>query len=297
LRAPFLFFEPRLYAEEGAVYLVHAWQSSFWEALCYIFSGYFSLIANLAAALAACVFSVEAIPRVTLVLAFFVQALPHYILFFRYSQRFTQMQKILLSMSIIFISSTGEIWLNTITSQFHLAVSAFLILIDTPKEPFSIKKCWPEAAVLLIAGLSGMISVFLLPAFGLRYAFHRHRQSLLFLILLTIVALLQLSVFFIDSGNAGQRFANFSGDRFSLTVIEHMFFWPLLGDGFHDFAQNYSVYFFAFIVAALMGVVFIKLQIGSIPALSFWPGFRWESSRLSGRCVWEVAGVMVMFPV
>jgi hypothetical protein len=41
----------------------------------------------------------------------------------------------------------------------------------------------------------------------LRYAFHRHRQSLLFLILLTIVALLQLSVFFIDSGNAGQRFA------------------------------------------------------------------------------------------
>jgi hypothetical protein len=142
-----------------------------------------------------------------------------------------------------------------------------------------------------------MISVFLLPAFGLRYAFHRHRQSLLFLILLTIVALLQLSVFFIDSGNAGQRFANFSGDRFSLTVIEHMFFWPLLGDGFHDFAQNYSVYFFAFIVAALMGVVFIKLQIGSIPALSFWPGFRWESSRLSGRCVWEVAGVMVMFPV
>ena len=75
LRAPWLLFAPRFFAEEGVVYFRYATSHSFLETLGAWHLGYFALVPNLGAALAA-LLPLPYAPYATSLVGFLVQLLP-----------------------------------------------------------------------------------------------------------------------------------------------------------------------------------------------------------------------------
>ena len=75
IRAPWILFQGRLWAEEGTFFLQYAWTHSFLDALIAPHAGYYNLVSNLAGIIGAHV-PLEIAPRLTTLLALFIQIIP-----------------------------------------------------------------------------------------------------------------------------------------------------------------------------------------------------------------------------
>ncbi|NLV73111.1 MAG: hypothetical protein GXY52_00275 [Chloroflexi bacterium] len=157
-RAPNLFHDPRIWAEEGAVYLSTAYYSGFWRALVVPHQGYYALVPNVATLLALG----AGIPRaamITTLVAFIVQLLPIALIAFSRSQWWQRPAVRLIGVLIVLLAaSSGEVWLNTINSQFYLAVATFLILAEDGVDETPVRSLI-YAAILLMAGLTAWYPV------------------------------------------------------------------------------------------------------------------------------------------
>gem|GEM_PF-3342311 len=146
-----LFINPRFWAEEGTIYFSDVYKYG----ISHLFNthqGYFSIIPNFATYLATFV-PLKFAPFVTTFIALIVQIIPLILIFKIKTPYFdTVNKKFIASLIILFSGNTSEIWLKSITSQFHFVVILFLILLDTEYDKYVKTKY----ALIFISGLSGV---------------------------------------------------------------------------------------------------------------------------------------------
>jgi len=196
-RAPSLFLEPRLWAEEGTLYFAYAYHFAntpeWLNGLINIQLGYFSLWPNIASTVAANLFSLEQVPFVTTALALTVQLMAIAVILWGESKFWqTPIQKTICVLVVIFVPLSGEIWLNTINSQFVFGLIAFLILHSNADVRKPIK--WWYRVLLLFSGLTGVVSCFLTPLFILRALAEKSRERAIQMGILVICVSVQATI-------------------------------------------------------------------------------------------------------
>jgi hypothetical protein len=210
VRAPWILFVGRIWAEEGTIFLQYAWTHSISEAVLCPHAGYCNLVANLAGIVAAHA-PLEIAPCLTATLALLVQAVPAgLVLFTRIQGLETPARKAIALVLLLTVPANPEVYLATINSHFVLCAASGLILASDPGGQVA-RVC--KLAVLLLGGLSGVVSTFLAPLFWVRWWRDRHREILIQASLLTVCALLQV-VFLTRAVSDEERHI-----RFSPTVI------------------------------------------------------------------------------
>jgi hypothetical protein len=187
--APWVLLLGRFWAEEATGYLAYAWNHSFLDALTAPHYGYFNLVANVGALLAAHV-PLEAAPRCTTALALLVQLIPAAtILFTSVPGLSTPLRKGAALLLLLVAPANPEVYLNTIQSQHVLCAAAGIILIS---EAGGRADRLGKGMVLGLAGLSGVACTFLAPLFWLQWWRERRRERLTQALVLSACALLQL---------------------------------------------------------------------------------------------------------
>lgn len=234
-RAPSLLQAPRVWAEEGTVYLAFAYNHSWLQALIAPHQGYYGLFPNVASLLALAVGGVRYAPNVTTWLAFSVQLVPVAIVVWGTSSLWDHWyQRILGVLVILLAASSGEVWLNTINSQFYLAIVTFLILMEDMSKTRSARR-WIYCALLLLCGLSGPVSCFLLPVFILKAILQRNRETTIQIGILGLCVVVQGWAWWV-SQSAGLTLASRIGNLDLPSIVAVIFnrtmVAPILGQTF-----------------------------------------------------------------
>jgi hypothetical protein len=165
-RMPHVAIAGRLWAEEGNVYLANAWNHGWWGAIATIHEDYLNLAATLATLLAVHLEPLRDAPHVTVAVAFGIQLLPPLLLL---TSGFAWLRDRLPLVAALLLVLTpplsSEVWLNSITSQFHMMVAVGIVLA-APVRGGAVGVL--RGAVLLAAPLCGPGSIFAAPLFVLR---------------------------------------------------------------------------------------------------------------------------------
>jgi hypothetical protein len=232
LRYPDIILNPRFLAEEGSLFFRNAYHSVGFS-ISSLFNnheivGYYNLIADFAAWVAATFFSLPDAPYATLSISFLIQIIPLSIIITSLSPLWNSpLKKTLGSLLILLVPVSGEVWLNTLGSQFYLGLISFLILLESGNM-ISLWKKWLYRGLLLIGGFSGITSCLLTPFFFLKGVVHdRNRETFLQTALLMFTSTLQfLSLWY----SSNTRLSNL-GDPYSLiaNTVNTNFVSTLLG--------------------------------------------------------------------
>ncbi|MFX0543363.1 hypothetical protein ACEWPM_016860 [Roseovarius sp. S4756] len=155
LRAPNLFYDPRFWAEEAFVYYATAHKLAGFEALLAPHMGYYSLWSNMAGYLASLLPMAQA-PYATLLMSLLAQLIPVALIL---AARIPVglWARCLMIAAYVLVTPTGEVWLNTINSQFFFAISAALMIAL----PDPGKQSRVQVVLLFLMGLSSPVVCFL----------------------------------------------------------------------------------------------------------------------------------------
>ncbi len=178
-----IFITPRFWAEEASLYYKDAFNNGF-SSIFSAHQGYYSIVPNISTYLAT-LFPMESAPVITTYISFLIQLIPAYLIL--KNDSFNYKHKLLLLLSLLFAGFTNEIFTNTITSQFHFIVIAYLLLIGNYRTSLS-------APLLLLSALSGPSACFLLPFFLIKAHFVRKRKNIINTFVFLIATLIQLFV-------------------------------------------------------------------------------------------------------
>ena len=188
-RIPAILTVGRFWAEEGVVYYSAAWHEPWFDALFTVHTGYINIAASAATLLALHLTSPEHAPQVTALFACAVQTLPAIILA---TSRIPWLEnKLVFAAALILLLipvGDAEVWLNSITSQFHMALCVGLILAADIR---CGKVGLLRNAILVLAPLTGPLSGTLVPVFLLRAGLERSRPRLIQTVCLGIPTLVQ----------------------------------------------------------------------------------------------------------
>lgn len=167
LRMPDILLHGRFWAEEGKVFFEEAWRLPAGKVLFAPYGGYLNLVANAGAVGARCLVSVERAPYVTTALALVFQTCPAILILWSGASWLRSRWAIVAALLILATpAASEEVWLQTLHSQFHLAVCAGLILAMPAQSGR-----WLNAfrlALLALGPLCGPACIVLLPFFALR---------------------------------------------------------------------------------------------------------------------------------
>mgnify|MGYP005622389955 CR=1 FL=1 len=245
LRQVDYFIDPRFWAEEATIYFKNAYDTKSLKNFFTPQLGYYSLYNQIAAYIALLV-PLKYAPFVTTT----ISVVPIYLVFYlsivtRNSYLRTFEQRVIFATLMILISS-GEIWLNTITSQFWFALCVLLIIID--RRPHSIQIKIFYAAVVFMASLTGVIALFLIPlAIALIIFFkenHKNVKFILdFLIAGLVVQVILILIFGFNFGvndlsqiQGGARFDSFNMLEMIKSFIGYYFLYPFTGVALYDYS-------------------------------------------------------------
>ena len=224
LRYPSYLINPRIWAEES-IYLETFFSSSNifdgFDAL--IYPAYYVLISRISGFFASLA-SPENAALITTICGLIVLLIPISIIIFGNSKYWISIKhKIILSAFIIFSSSTGEIWMNSTNVGFIMAVVTFLILIDENSGALIKKLIYGTCLILAI--LTGPISLLMSPFFLYRYLQKKESSFLVYCFLFLILGLFQISYFLI-SHNLETSVGNLNRGIFiSTSFTETFFYW------------------------------------------------------------------------
>lgn len=129
LRMPDVLLKGRFWAEEGNVFFVRAWTLSWHDALLAPWVGYLNIVATSVGLLARNFANMQSAPYVTTLIGLLFQLCPA-VLILTIEEPWLQRRSVLV-VSLLLIATppaSEEVWLNTLHSQFHLALCAALIL-------------------------------------------------------------------------------------------------------------------------------------------------------------------------
>jgi hypothetical protein len=193
VRAPWILFTGRIWAEEGTVYLKYAWTHPFFDALVSPHLGYYTLVPNVAGIVAAHV-PLETAPCAMAAIALMVQMIPAgLVLFTPIPGLETPVRKGLALLLLLVVPANPEIGLSSVASHFVLCAATGLILVS--EEGGRLDR-YGKRAVLLLGGLNGVVSTFLAPFFWLRWWQGHRREVLIQAAILTACAVLQVMYVF-----------------------------------------------------------------------------------------------------
>ncbi|HEX5307395.1 MAG TPA: hypothetical protein VFW82_15045, partial [Dyella sp.] len=191
VRIPVVFLGGRFWAEEGAVFFHNALTEPWWAALFAVHTGYVNLIANLATLLAAQV-PLEHAPQVTAVIALGVQTLPAVVLATSRLPWLRSAPSLTLALLLLAtVPGAGEVWVNSITSHFHMMLAAALVLMIEPRQD---RLRWLHRGILVLAPLTGPGAEMLAPLFVLRALVERSRQRAVQAALIVAASMVQLGI-------------------------------------------------------------------------------------------------------
>jgi hypothetical protein len=188
-RMPGVLLHGRFWAEEGKVYFVNAWTLPWYEALTTVHADYLNLAASAATLLARYLVPLQDAPRVTVLCALLVQLCPAILLatsripWLQHRLAFTLALLLLLA-----VPQSGEVWLNSITSHFHLMVCVAIVLA-APVQGGTVGVF--QGIILTVAPLCGPGAIFAAPLFVLRALADRSRGRAVQALLICASSLLQ----------------------------------------------------------------------------------------------------------
>ena len=124
--------------------------------------------------------------------------------------------------------------------QFTLVVITTLILCENTDHLGIIKK-WGGRFLLVIVGLTGLLSDLLTPLYYLKAWKYKTRESVIQAAILSVTSLIQLSIFIysLQFSDFSKRFASGDIPTFGITTLSRTFILPLIGlNPVSSFAQN-----------------------------------------------------------
>jgi hypothetical protein len=161
----------RLWAEEGTTFYENAATMPVWQALFLSYGGYLNLAANAAPIIARSLVPLEAVPWIVTLVGLIFQCCPAILLVCARDAWLTPpLARIAALLLVAAAPQVEEVWLQTLHSQFHLALCAAIILaLDVPGRRLAV-----FGGVLLFLGpLCGPPACVLLPLFLARAAIDR----------------------------------------------------------------------------------------------------------------------------
>lgn len=230
MREPSLFSGPRFWAEEGSIYFSYAFGHSWFQALFRPHFGYFSLFNNIASVFAVNLVPLRYAPLVTTLMAFVLQVVPLVIILWGESDFWdSTTRRVLGILIVLFTPLSGEIWLNTVNSQFYLGLITFLILMEDVINIGPYKK-WFYRGLLVLSGLTGSISCFLLPLFAIKAWQGKRREEIVQASILFACCILQLAIIWTTGrGHLGSRVAGVDPFEVISVISVQTIILPLLG--------------------------------------------------------------------
>jgi len=235
-RCPELLLSPRFFAEEGTTYFACAFQKPFISNLFSAHYGYYTLYNQLATSLAKLA-PLEHAPLVTTFMSLLVQVgISLYVLWGELPLLDTPWRRSVLALSIPLISWPGH-WLTIIGSQSWFAAGAFLLLLgmNRSKSAFSYGT---RGGYLVLAGLTGVISCFMAPAYLWRSFREKSREylayaSILLLCLIVHAGVLLEATLSRSTELSGRFIFNSFATMLGKTVV-YQFAVPFTGRGFFE---------------------------------------------------------------
>jgi hypothetical protein len=243
IRLPGPLIHERLWAEEGATFYENAANMPWLRALLTSWGGYLNLVANTAPILARHLVRLEYVPWITTSVGLIFQCFPALILAF---SRDPWLDPPLIRIAALLLIATAplteEVYLQTLHSQFHLALSCALILaLEIPRRRWDVF----YGAILFLAPLCGPAACLLVPLFCARAVFDRSKSRAVQALIVGLGAALQFFLFYqhqsIRSGGVGPILL------LCIVYLKHIVA-PLLG---RDIGQQVSVNLRAQIAAGL----------------------------------------------
>ena len=197
-RAPRLLLQGRVYAEEGTTYLRYAWNATPLRAMLAPHQGYYSLLDNLCALIAARLLPLSATALFFTWTAAVIQLLLIFLTVecevFR-----TPLERWLALFALLLVTPNLEAWLSLENCQSIFAVAAAVILISSAQRLFALR-----TATLVLGALTSVTTIPLIPLFWLRVWRERSRRALVFALSITLPAFVQSAVL-LHSIRAGTR--------------------------------------------------------------------------------------------
>jgi hypothetical protein len=191
LRCPTIITEARFWAEDGWVWYPDAYMTG-WHCLLVPVASYLQTASRLVALFSLC-FQLANAPKVFACCALIMQVAPAFFLLSRRMEVAVPAfgPRLAMSLLILLIPGEREVWANVTNSQWHLAVLAFLILASDQADGWAPRLF--DTVVLLVSGLSGPCSIFLIPVALLFLWLRRNRWTLYRFALVALTAGIQLS--------------------------------------------------------------------------------------------------------
>jgi hypothetical protein len=193
VRKPELLFEPRFYAEEGQSFFAFAYNHTFTDYLFSTMYGYYALYNVITTSLAS-VFPLEFAPFITtwsaLAVQLFVSVYP---LFADIPILDSAWKRGVVALTFPLLCPS-QTWLTTIGVQFWLCILTALIMIEKPSS-----SCTPRhmanAALLVLAGMTGVLSCMMTPLFLAKAIMTKARQFFLYSVILFAASVVQIRIF------------------------------------------------------------------------------------------------------
>lgn len=278
-RDPTLLAAPRFWAEEMTVYFAAALEGDgALDVLTQTHLGYYSFIANFAGWLAAQL-PLERAPYGTLAVAGVIQLAPFAIIVFGRSPLFASTARKLLAGAVLLVfGAAGELFLNAVNSQVHLAVSVALIYLELVREPERGLRA-VLTGIAALAAVSSPQACFTTPAFWLRWWYRRKTADLWIALVLTAGCLLQAAVVLSGNGGGGTS-------RFRLTedigewlqgMIEAVMRYPVFG----SFSDNHGWMVLMIVIAGSLTFAAFQIRVLRQGPRRDWLLLAWGVSLLS----------------
>ncbi len=235
-RCPELLLTPRFFAEEGTTYFSGAFHNSFVSNLFSAHYGYYTLYNQLATSLATLA-PLEHAPLVTTLMALLVQVgVSLHVLWGDIPLLDTPWRRTALALAIPLVSWPGH-WLTIIGSQCWLAAGTFLLLLGANRNR-SVIGYGTRGGYLILAGLTGVISCFMAPAYLWRSFREKSREYLAYgailILSLTIHAGVLLQALLSRPAEIDGRFVATSFMPMLGKTVVYQFAIPFTGRGFFE---------------------------------------------------------------
>lgn len=231
LRCPQLLLSPRFFAEEGTVYFSEAFHNTFLGNIFSAHFGYYTLYNQIATSLATLT-PLEYAPFVTTSMSLVLQSgISVYILWGDLPILDTMARRSVMAIAVPLLAWPGH-WLTVIGAQCWLGVGAFFLLLGSDHGKnlynYGLKVCY-----LLLAGLTGVVSCFLLPAFILRAIKEKSLKSggyvAILMFCFTVHAFVLLKAILSSSSEIATRFVSNSFSEILGKSVVYEFAIPFTG--------------------------------------------------------------------
>lgn len=233
-RSPELIAEPRFWAEEASVYFAYAHVEGWWNALVFVpvAKGYLALNANLPAA-AASLLPLAYAPHASTWFSLVVICTPVLLIAFGRSHLWPTplLQACAIALYVLSPNFTSETWLNSINLMVHFGFISLILLCDDTRHTGPAYGR-VSLILLLLAGLSGVYGVFLVPAFLLKFWSERTpllRRQLSVLIATALVQLILFAWAYASHGPGARWDRELDVGASASAVVQFHVFKPLLG--------------------------------------------------------------------